>query len=488
MQVSFTSKGQRVQIHCSEPDLFDRIRLEYSIKNPNVKFSRFAPDRLHAITALGSFKPGLMKDILTTIQDIDVDKEITYNIDEDVLATCFPCKVEPERLLEVSADGFESRDYQEESIRLGLKNGRGVILLATSAGKSFVMYNLIINLWKYHNKGKVLLLVPSTQLVMQMYGDILDYGCFKGEITTFSSKNKVINPDANIIISNRQWLQGRKDELPHIDICLVDECHGLTKASGVGAYVESLPTHIKFGFTGTMPEKMEDYWNVIGLTGSVLIERKAKALQADGHVAKLNLKVIKMDHKMPQPECMEFDLTPQERAKKRYPLEWKFIEQSEWFNNFVIDLAISLEGNTFVLFDHVDHGRTLERLCKARNTAKDVFFIDGSIDATERLEMIRIMETKSDCILIGNTKCVGTGVSLKNLHNLIFAFASGNANVKIIQSIGRTLRMRSDKDSATIYDIFHAFRYSTSHFKTRLKLYAENYILDSTTSEIIEHP
>jgi superfamily II DNA or RNA helicase len=484
MQVQFTLKGSRIQLKCDDRDLFDRIRLLFSIKNPNKRHSRFAQDRLYAMTPLGTFKPGLLKDLLTSINSIDPN--IKVSVPQCVLDVAFPCNVQPERLLEVSADGFENRDYQEESVRLALKYGRGVILLATSAGKSFVIYNLIINLWKYHKKGKVLLMVPNTQLVRQMYDDILDYGCFKGEVCKLGSKDKVLNPDANIIISNRQWLEGHSDDLPELGIVLVDEAHGLTKSAKCAAFIESIPTNLKFGFTGTMPEDMENYWNVIGVCGSVLIERKAKDLQVDGFVAKLHIKAIKMDHNIPQPESDDEDAL--ERAKKRYPLEWKTIEQSVWFNDFVIRLSNKLEGNTFILFDHTEHGRELERLCKASNTAKEVFYVDGSIDAAERSRMCAIMETRSDCILIGNTKCVGTGVSIKNLHNIVFAFTSGNANVKIIQSIGRSLRMRDDKDTAYIFDIFHAFKYSSKHFKERLKLYKENYVLESLTTEIVTQP
>lgn len=483
MNVTFRLKGKRVILSSDDKDLFDQIRLNFSIKNPNKRHSRFASDRVYAITPLGSFKPGLFFDILRHI--ISIDSNIKFNVEEDVMSKCRPLSinVDDQELLDVEADGYEDRDYQEEAIRQILKYGRGIVKLATSAGKSYVIYKSLINIWKFHKKGTVLILVPTVQLVHQMNGDCIDYGCPENEISMFTADHPFIKEGANIIVANRQWLERHKEELPHIDYLYADEVHTLGKGTVVGKFVENLPTNIKIGLTGTMPDKphqKEKYWSIQGLTGQILITRQAKDLQKDGFVANLHIKLIKMDHKEPQPECRDPELDAIERAKRRFPLEWKFIEESEWFNEYVTNLAMSRDGNTFVLFDHTNHGRELERLCKLKNkTGKDIFYVDGSVKVSERNEMCKIMDQKGDCVLIGNTKCVGTGVSIKALYHIIFAFTSGNANVKIIQSIGRGLRMRHDKDTVILYDIFHEFKYSMKHMRERLKMYKDEYIVSS---------
>src|SRR5690606_29544111 len=74
------------------------------------------------------------------------------------------------------------RDYQEESIRCGLKNGNGVFVLATAAGKTLTMAILIETINKYA-PAKTLIIVPSIQLVNQTYSDFIEYGIDSKRLT-----------------------------------------------------------------------------------------------------------------------------------------------------------------------------------------------------------------------------------------------------------------------------------------------------------------
>ncbi len=80
------------------------------------------------------------------------------------------------------------------------------------------------------------------------------------------------------------------------------------------------------------------------------------------------------------------------------------------------------------------------------------------------------MEKYDDCFLIGNTKCIGVGISIKNINNIGFGFSSGKAVVKIIQAIGRGLRLKDGKTTVNIIDFYHSFLYSKRHYAERLKL------------------
>jgi superfamily II DNA or RNA helicase len=56
------------------------------------------------------------------------------------------------------------------------------------------------------------------------------------------------------------------------------------------------------------------------------------------------------------------------------------------------------------------------------------------------------------------------------LHNIIFASA-GKAKIKIMQSIGRALRLHPTKTMANIFDISDNTKYGKTHLKERKKLY-----------------
>ena len=91
------------------------------------------------------------------------------------------------------------------------------------------------------------------------------------------------------------------------------------------------------------------------------------------------------------------------------------------------------------------------------------------------------MEEKNEIVCIAISKIFSTGISIKNLHNIIFA-AIGKARIKIIQSIGRSLRLHHSKEIATIFDIADSsLTYGFKHYQERKRLY------DSEKIPVIEN-
>ena len=81
------------------------------------------------------------------------------------------------------------------------------------------------------------------------------------------------------------------------------------------------------------------------------------------------------------------------------------------------------------------------------------------------------MEETHGVVCIAISKIFSTGISIKNLHNVVFA-AIGKARIKIIQSIGRSLRLHHTKEIATIFDIADScLTYGHKHFEERKRLY-----------------
>jgi superfamily II DNA or RNA helicase len=72
-----------------------------------------------------------------------------------------------------------------------------------------------------------------------------------------------------------------------------------------------------------------------------------------------------------------------------------------------------------------------------------------------------------------------TGVNLKRLDNVIFASGS-KSEIKVLQSIGRTLRKADDSNKAVLYDIADDLsvgesfiNYTLAHFKKRIEIYGQ---------------
>jgi superfamily II DNA or RNA helicase len=101
----------------------------------------------------------------------------------------------------------------------------------------------------------------------------------------------------------------------------------------------------------------------------------------------------------------------------------------------------------------------------------------GETDAFER-EIIRIIiENEDNCIILASYGVFSTGISIKKIHNTVFAGSPGKAETRVIQSIGRQLRQHSTKKSTKLYDISDNFthknkrNFSIKHLTERVNTY-----------------
>lgn len=102
----------------------------------------------------------------------------------------------------------------------------------------------------------------------------------------------------------------------------------------------------------------------------------------------------------------------------------------------------------------------------------------GGIDAEYRENVRTETEKSNNAIIIASLGTFSTGISIKKLHNIIFASPS-KGRIRVLQSIGRQLRKSDDKDVAQLYDIIDDLshksskNYSLKHGLERIKIYTE---------------
>lgn len=480
------SNKNRLKYSSNSSVLENFVVRSFTVKNENYRFIPHASPENSCISPLKSFLPGLTFDIISSARTRYPNVKIDISEVKDIV---IPFSIKPDSLVNCeNSEKYTYFDYQSESIYLGLKYGRGIFNLATGAGKSLLIYGLILNIWKYVNPNyKVLILVPNIQLVSQMYKDICEYGCSVDKISMYSSFSSDFK-DSLITVSNRQWLENHGDYfINNTNILMVDEVHGLCKGNNVAKYVTKFITPIRYGLTGTLPSDKENLWNIIGICGKVLKVKTPYELQKEDRISKAKIVVIRFNHnKMPPlpPETVSEngvirELDKLERAKMKFPIEMNFIEKNEYSNSQICKLVYGLTNNSIVLYDHIMHGNHLLELMNVLNkdnqNKKQVFLIDGETEIEYRENVRSLMEKDSNCILLANTKCFSIGINIKNIYNIAFAFSSGKAAAKIIQSIGRGLRKKENKNYLLLIDFYHNFSYSIKHFTERKRLYEENY-------------
>jgi len=499
MILSVKKTKNRLKISSSNLELLNFIRRRLTVKNPNYRFTPYGQEEVSCISPSFTFMNGLLFDVLKEARLYDPDVKIDLG---EAKTSAIPFSIDVDELEPPENTVFKYRDYQRESIVQGLKFGRGIFELATGAGKSLVIYGLIKNIWKHTSKKNVLVLVPNVQLVAQMASDFIEYGCDPSIICKFTATiERKISPVANIIISNRSWLTKHADELPDIDIMIIDEVHMMSDSgSKTFKMANKIKTEVRFGFTGTMPEWAMSKWNVIGVTGQILKIKRARELQDTGYVAKTKIVSVRFKHeRKPQtdPELTALlkearaaededavGLIKLEIAKARFPTEWRFIEDCMFTNQFMLRMMAKFDGNTIMLYDHVEHGNKLREYLEKIAPEKQIFLIDGSTSVDYRENVRVAMEASDNCFLLGNSKCVAVGMNVKNIKNVAFGFSSGLAASKIIQSIGRGLRLKDGKTHVRIIDFYHELRYSQAHYTERLKLYGKHYGINS--SDIVQ--
>jgi superfamily II DNA or RNA helicase len=162
-----------------------------------------------------------------------------------------------------------------------------------------------------------------------------------------------------------------------------------------------------------------------------------------------------------------------------YNTEIDYIVQNKSRNDFIRNLALSLNGNTLILFQFVEkHGKDLYANIKSLSGNRHVFFVFGGTDVEVRESVRSITEKERDAIIVASYGTFSTGVNIRNLHNIIFASPS-KSRVRNLQSIGRGLRIGDNKTEATLFDIVDDFRvgkfanYTLKHFIERVKIYDE---------------
>jgi len=372
--------------------------------------------------------------------------------------------IEANEFLEKQKFTLTPRDYQVTAFLDAVRYSRGVFLSPTASGKSFIIY--MIMRWYLR---PTLIIVPTTTLVHQMYSDFESYG-FKSEKychKIFSGQDK--NTDKPIVITTWQSIYKlRKDWFENFDVVIGDEAH-LFKAKSLTSIMTKLENcEYRFGFTGTLDGSQTHQLVLEGLFGPVNKVTTSKELMDQGTLADFKIKIITLNY---------LDEIKKGVSSLKYQDEMDFLVQNEERNNFICNLAVSLEGNTLLLFQYVEkHGKLLEEMIKRKVKDRKVFFIHGGIKGEERDEIRHIVENETDAIIVASYGTFSTGVNIRNLHSVIFASPS-KSKIRNLQSIGRALRKSDTKDSATLYDIADDLswksktNFTLKHLIERVKIY-----------------
>ena len=368
---------------------------------------------------------------------------------------------------------FEPYSFQKPSAVYCLKNKRALVLSPTGSGKSLIIYYILRYLLeKSKFRFKILLCVPSIDLVEQLLEEFIEYD------KTFPIQNyvhqiysgKEKQTQKQIVISTWQSIYEYDSKyFSQWNAVIIDEAHQ-AKADSLKKILESsVNAKYKIGLTGTIDNLEVDKLVIEGLTGPIYTTTTTHEMMKAGQSSQLEVKILLLNHtsKLP-PQNMSFQS------------ERKYLVQSEIRNNFIANLIkkYTPNKNILVLTDSRNHILLLKKALEAKEIDKNkIIIVTGSTDKDERKLARHRAEKENGLIFLATFGVYSTGINIKNLQYLIFATGT-KAWIKLLQSIGRLLRKDGKDNFAILFDIADRFDWKTikrnhsyNHFFKRVSIY-----------------
>lgn len=362
---------------------------------------------------------------------------------------------------QIAGEPITLKDHQIDVINSYLENPTGINIAPTGSGKTLITAILSHKVEPY---GRTMVIVPTKDLVTQTEEDYLnlglDVGVFFGDRKEYEKTHTICTWQSLESLAKRS-----KETDLEIDIndffkgvvcVIVDEVH---RAKGdvlrklLSTYLNNAP--IRWGLTGTMPEEESDQIAVLACIGPMLGKIATKDLQDKGILAQLHINVLQLQ-----------DLGA--GAFDNYQSELKWLTTSPPRLKFIAKEVtdISETGNTLILVDRVQTGEMLQSLIP------DSVFVSGKMKSKDRKEEYKEVQEVDGKVIIATYGVASTGINIVRIYNLIL-FEAGKSFVRVIQSIGRGIRVAPDKDFVNVYDICSNSKYSKKHLTKRKKFYED---------------
>ena len=380
--------------------------------------------------------------------------------------------------ISISVNGADitPRKYQMEALSCCLSTTKTLLLSPTASGKSLIIY-LAIRYFLEHYNQNVLIIVPTTSLVEQMYSDFADYSA-KDTWNVDNSCHKIYSGREKFGVSQRVIISTWQSiyKLPaswFVDFGMVigDEAHNFKAKSLTSILEKCTEAQYRIGTTGTLDGSQTHQLVLEGLFGPVYKVTTTKELMDNNDLAQLDIDMLILKYKGEY--CKQI-------VKEKYQQELDFIVRYEPRNNFISNLALDQKGNTLILFNYVDkHGKPLHSLLQKKiKKDRKLFYVSGETDVDTRESVREITEKEKDAIIVASIGTFSTGINIRNLHNIIFASPS-KSQIRVLQSIGRGLRKSEDGTNTKIYDIADDLHwkgqknYTLQHAAERIKIYSK---------------
>lgn len=325
------------------------------------------------------------------------------------------------------------RPYQLEAVMALSLNHGGIISAPCGSGKTRIMIEFL----KSIKCKRALVIVPTLFLKVQWLKHI--------------GKFDVIN------------FQALKDLkiLKNYDVLIIDETH-IVAASTIYRIAMNFGNGIVCGCSATPYRNyFEEGMKIEAALGKIVFDISIRELINQGYLCNAEVKIIELNEKI---EIEYWDVYSD--------IYQKAIVTNEERNNRIIEIAKkeSEKGMVFITVEKLQHGQILIDKLKDENA----IFINGK--TKNRNEVYDDIQNKKYKIIV-TTRVFDLGVDFTHLYCLIIG-NGGKSSVRVIQQIGRTLRIHPDKKKALIIDFADDCKYLKKHFERRYEILKKDFKID----------
>jgi superfamily II DNA or RNA helicase len=349
------------------------------------------------------------------------------------------------------------RDYQVDVINQFISAPQCLQEIATGAGKTIMTATMSKIVEKY---GRSIIIVPNKDLVRQTEEDYsncgLDVGVYFGDKKDFGKTHTICTwQSLNSLLKKTK--KGEDNIMDFIeDVCcvIVDETHQ-AKADVLKDLLTSVFANvpIRWGLTGTIPKSDWESASLRSSIGEVINKLSAKELQDQGVLANCHVNIVQTQETVSYPN---------------YQNEMTFLLEDKKRIEYVAEMikGISETGNTLVLTNRIKNGEALQELISGAE------FVQGSMKVADRKDAYNEINEGTNTITIATYGVAAVGINIPRIFNLVL-LEPGKSFVRVIQSIGRGVRMAKDKDFVQIWDVTSRCKFSKRHLTERKKYYKD---------------
>jgi len=272
-----------------------------------------------------------------------------------------------------------------------------------------------------------------------------------------------IKPDQKFVIIMPQTVQ---DELRYFcdlvkdaNVIMLDEAHRTGAAATWYKVTQAIPAFYRIGLTGT-PETGDPVRDLRleAATGPIIDQVKTKDLQAIGWSSKCKVMYHKVENESVPPG------TPYMDARRM------LIEENPNRNAEVVSITMSevdVGRRCLIICDTIRHARIVAEILRGENVRCKI--LTGKHSGMIRSQARKDMRSGALEVIVA-TPIFDEGVDLPELEVVVLA-AGGKSAVRVLQRIGRALRIAPGKTEATIHDFIdtgskYTFRHSMDRVRT----------------------